>query len=448
MTGGLGIDIGTSSVSSIRTDIPGGVSLTLKNDCHIGGKPWENLQDPDGIMKKVLEIVDTSSDGDIGSVGLSGQMHGILYYDKEGKAVSPLYTWQDGRGNLPFRDGLSYAGWLSRLTGYSLSTGFGAVTHFFNVMNGLVPPDAVGFCTIMDYAAMVLTGARRPLADPSNAASLGFFDLGSGRFDFNAVEKAGMDPGFFPEVSPDITVVGTYKGIPVVAAIGDNQAAYIGSVPYPDRSIHVTVGTSSQISVRTDTYSSAPGIDTRPLPGGCYIMVGAALCGGSSIALLNNFFRRVVESFTGSDIPEEALYGMMNSVHFTPRSGGGLDVKTKFRGTREQPSGRGSIGNISMSNLTPEELVLGFNRGIADELFGFFEKMPEPVRNGKDRLVGSGNAVRRNELLRLSLEERFGCGLTVSVCTEEAALGACICGLVGAGEVSSPEDYWKQGISE
>ena len=28
-------------------------------------------------------------------------MHGILYVDADGNAVSPLYTWQDARGSLP-----------------------------------------------------------------------------------------------------------------------------------------------------------------------------------------------------------------------------------------------------------------------------------------------------------------------------------------------------------
>ena len=30
----------------------------------------------------------------------SQQMHGIVYVDKEGNCVSPLYTWQDARGSI------------------------------------------------------------------------------------------------------------------------------------------------------------------------------------------------------------------------------------------------------------------------------------------------------------------------------------------------------------
>ena len=40
-------------------------------------------------------------------------MHGILYADENGAAVSPLYTWQDERGNLEYKDGATYAEYLN-----------------------------------------------------------------------------------------------------------------------------------------------------------------------------------------------------------------------------------------------------------------------------------------------------------------------------------------------
>ena len=66
---------------------------------------------------------------DIGGIGVTGQMHGILYLDELGRAVSPLYTWQDQRGAERLTQ-QTYAERLSELTGYTLSTGYGVVTHF------------------------------------------------------------------------------------------------------------------------------------------------------------------------------------------------------------------------------------------------------------------------------------------------------------------------------
>ena len=86
--------------------------------------------------------------------------------------------------------------------------------------------------------------------------------------------------------------VGHYENISVYTAIGDNQASFLGSIRDIRHSIHITVGTSSQISVYSDDYVNVPLLDTRPLPGGGYILVGAALCGGCSFSLLKKFFFR------------------------------------------------------------------------------------------------------------------------------------------------------------
>ncbi|MBR4756506.1 MAG: hypothetical protein IK076_06150, partial [Bacteroidales bacterium] len=360
--GALGIDIGTSSISValIGGKEDGPRSWTYPNDASVQGSPWERLQDPDRIVAKVLEIAAglVGNEGDIRAIGLSGQMHGMLYVDGKGRAVSPLYTWEDGRGDLPCPDGSSWAGWLSAETGYKLSTGYGLVTHFYNLRNGLVPKEAARICTIMDYAAMALTGNPTPVMDPSDAASFGCFDLGSGAFDTAAIAKAGIDPSILPEVSP-VSILGRFRGIPVVSAIGDNQASFLGSVRSKENSVHITVGTSSQISVFTDEYSQVPGLDTRPLPGGGYIIVGAALCGGSSLALLNRFLRGTARFLTGSEPDPGEVYSRMCEVASRTPEKSDLVVRTTFRGTSVDPSDLGSICNISFDNLNVEDVVLG-----------------------------------------------------------------------------------------
>ena len=428
--GALGIDIGTTSISlTILDEIPNGSrSWTCPNDAAIDGAPWERLQDAGKIAEKVISLVDgLLAEGEIiESIGLSGQMHGILYVDDRGRAVSPLFTWEDGRGNLPFRDVASYAENLSSRTGYKVSTGYGLVTHYYNVLNGVVPKDAAKICTVMDYVAMALAGTFTPVMDPSNAASLGCFDLASCSFDRDVLERAGIDPSILPEVCETPSVVGYFKGIPVVTAIGDNQASFLGSVDSPERSVHITVGTSSQISAFIKDFLEVPGLDTRPLPGGGFILVGAALCGGSSLALLNSFLAGATSFMTGENVNPEDVYERMCSVGFHPVSDSDLSVRTTFRGTREDPALKGLVDNISFDNWNVEELILGFHRGIADELYSFFGKMPESARAGKDIIIGSGNALRRNKLLRKVLGFRFGLPLTLSPSSEEAATGAAL----------------------
>ena len=263
----LGIDIGTSSIcgivyNTVSKDI---VSIAkINNTDMLSCNVWEKVQDANAIVDIVLDLIQELriQYPDIKGIGLSGQMHGILYVNAEGEAVSPLYTWQDMRGSLLYKDGMSYAAYLSKQTGFPLSTGFGLVTHYYNKVNSLVPQNAVKLCTIMDYTAIRLTGKCEPLVDCSNAASLGFFDKEKLAFDKEALWNVGIDSSILPEIGKAFSRVGHYENISVYTAIGDNQASFLGSIRDIRHSIHITVGTSSQISVYSEDYVNVPLLDT------------------------------------------------------------------------------------------------------------------------------------------------------------------------------------------
>ena len=447
----LGIDIGTSSIcgivyNTVSKDI---VSIAkINNTDMLSCNVWEKVQDANAIVDIVLDLIQELriQYPDIKGIGLSGQMHGILYVNAEGEAVSPLYTWQDMRGSLLYKDGMSYAAYLSKQTGFPLSTGFGLVTHYYNKVNSLVPQNAVKLCTIMDYTAIRLTGKCEPLVDCSNAASLGFFDKEKLAFDKEALWNVGIDSSILPEIGKAFSRVGHYENISVYTAIGDNQASFLGSIRDIRHSIHITVGTSSQISVYSEDYVNVPLLDTRPLPGGGYILVGAALCGGCSFSLLKKFFSLTIKLYTGEEMDDTDLYKIMVSVPYKEVQEDDIRVETLFGGTRSHPEKRGKIMNISCLNWHPENLIRGFLEGMSQELYDFYQLLPNSVRERKTILVGSGNGIKRNPLLCQILEERFKCHLQVSACREEAALGACICGMVGNGYINNFTDFFNENL--
>ena len=447
----LGIDIGTSSIcgivyNTVSKDI---VSIAkINNTDMLSCNVWEKVQDANAIVDIVLDLIQELriQYPDIKGIGLSGQMHGILYVNAEGEAVSPLYTWQDMRGSLLYKDGMSYAAYLSKQTGFPLSTGFGLVTHYYNKVNSLVPQNAVKLCTIMDYTAIRLTGKCEPLVDCSNAASLGFFDKEKLAFDKEALWNVGIDSSILPEIGKAFSRVGHYENISVYTAIGDNQASFLGSIRDIRHSIHITVGTSSQISVYSEDYVNVPLLDTRPLPGGGYILVGAALCGGCSFSLLKKFFSETIKLYTGEEMDDTDLYKIMVSVPYKEVQEDDIRVETLFGGTRSHPEKRGKIMNISCLNWHPENLIRGFLEGMSQELYDFYQLLPNSVRERKTILVGSGNGIKRNPLLCQILEERFKCHLQVSACREEAALGACICGMVGNCYINNFTDFFNENL--
>ena len=423
----IGIDIGTSSVCGVvYNDADGNVkSVTKANDAAItGGPAWSFRQDPERILEVTRRLLEEMMEPDVASIGFSGQMHGMLYVDGEGRSLGPLYTWQDGSAAQPYQGGESYAQYLTRITGYETSTGYGLATHFYNMKTDGVPAAAVKLCTVMDYVAMRLCGGSEPVCEPSNAASLGFFDKQRLQFDTEALGKAGIDVAILPEVRPAGTKVGTYRDIPVYVAIGDNQAAFLGSVLDKQTSVHVTIGTSRQISVYTDSYVQVHGLDTRPLPGGGYILVGAALCGGVSFAMLKDFYAQVAETITGTRPSDKDIYNRMCEMSDTET--GGISVRTTFSGTRRKPSLRGEITGIDLRNLTPEHLTNALLKGICQELKDFYDCLPADIRQCRKSITGSGNGLRKNHLLQSLLSETFALPLELTSHQEEAALGAAI----------------------
>lgn len=424
----LGLDIGTTTISAVVAE--DGVVLsavTLKNDSFLStANAWERIQDPDYIRKTALQAVEQllAEHPDASRIGVTGQMHGIVYLDANGTPVSPLYTWQDGRGDLPYDGENTYAQHLSRLTGYALATGFGMVTHFYNLKNGLVPENTAVFCTIHDYLAMILAGAVSPVIDASDCASFGLFCVEKGYYDEAALQLAGIDTTILPAVAAT-PYIGLYQNrIPVFAAIGDNQASFLGATGGETDCMLVNVGTGGQFSVFTDSYMQCPGLETRPFPGGGYLIVGASLCGGRAYALLEGFLRDVLQQIGNVQIG--SCYDAMDMILAQQEKPSNLPCTVPlFQGTRECPTLRGSITGLAPENLTVRHLIWSFLEGIAQELHDMFAQYA--AQGGIPRkLIGSGNGLRKNPHLQACFAEAFGQELTMSACTEEAATGAAL----------------------
>ena len=425
----IGIDIGTTTVCGVVMDLENRQVLearTLPNDSFLMSEDWEKIQDAQQLVDKAARLAEELMDkyADVSAVGLTGQMHGIVYLDAEGKAVSPLYTWEDGSGDQKLPDGLSMVERLRKYGQVPAATGYGCVTYLYHVRTGKVPENAVTFCTVMDYLGMVLTGRHAPLVHVSNAAGLGLFLPETLTFLTDILEKEGGKASFLPEVTTEVAVLGTCRGIPVTAALGDHQAACLGSIGFEENVWSVNVGTSGQISVISKEFFSAPGIDVRPYLNGCYLLTGAALCGGRSYAILEKFFRAFAAEAGFDDGPQyDVLFRLAEKAD---ENAGGMVVETTFSGTREDPEKRGCILHVSEMNFTPANLTRGFLQGIVNELYAFHQKICEKSGIGDVRLIASGNACRRNPELRRLFSETFGAEIVLARFTEEAASGAAI----------------------
>jgi len=407
----IGIDIGTTSICGVIIDTDGGKvvkSITKNSEAFITDcKPFERIQSVEKIMSIADDILGELIEEDISVIGVTGQMHGIVYIDKDGNACSPLYTWQDGRGDLPYK-GTTYAKYLGG------STGFGCVTDLYNRENGVRPGNAVSFCTIHDYFVMKLCGLTRPLVHASDAASFGCFDI----------EKMCFTGDLDLDVTTDFVIAGTYRDIPVSVAIGDNQASVFSCIKEGD--ILLNFGTGSQISAICDKVIKGDNIETRPYLGEKYLCVGAALCGGRAYSMLKDFYREVL-GYVG-DYDEKQVYAIMDKM-LEKTSLKPMTADTRFAGTRADSSITGSISGITTENFTASDLTYAVLCGMVNELYDMFDGKGINYIN----LIGSGNGIRKNPALVKIAQEKFGMQLKIPSHLEEAAFGAAMFALVASG---------------
>jgi sedoheptulokinase len=432
------LDIGTTKICALAVDEDSGAVLEiLSADNSFLSCPhsWERIQDPEYILGIVEGMCTTliKKYAPIRGIGISGQMHGILYINPSGRAVSPLYTWQDMRGAQTYRNGKTYTDHLNEVQPGHIAAGYGMATHFYHRCTNTIPSGASGFCTIGDYIVLSLCGAHKPLIHATNAAGLGFFDPASRSFDVYNMERAGIDPSFLPRISGEYEIADeTQSGIPVCTAIGDNQASFLGAVRDADSSILVNVGTGSQISLVNHGTEKAEGLELRPFFEDRFLLVGASLSGGRTYALLEEFFQGVLKMAGKSS--DCSLYPVMDNCALMEPPAYPLEINTLFAGSRENFSSRGWIKNIREDNFTPAFMIRGFLDGMARELYDMFLTVP-----GKEKylhLIGSGNGLRKNLPFRRIIAEKFHIPIGIPLYQEEAAYGAALFALICAGRFS------------
>jgi sedoheptulokinase len=461
----VGLDLGTTKISGVAIDTdpsPGRLLGAVSREHRAGlpgGRPWEDLQDAERILAAAREALAElcSPEGGAGQpdgLCVTGQMHGVLYADADGQAVSPLMTWLDNRAGQPHPSGGSWAEALSAAVGRRIAAGYGAATHYYNRHHGLVPPQAAYLCTLMDFVTLHLSSGpegvpRRPVTDATVAASVGLAEPFSGRPDPRALEEAGMERLLPSETVEAGSRVGSTAagrgipaGVPVFAPLGDNQAAFLGAVRDLEGMALLNVGTGGQLCAWVPSLpaggAAAGGegesaLEARPFPGGGLLLVGATLCAGKAYALLEGFFRSVLGAFGAQ--AQGPLYERMNELASGPAGPAeeGLLVDTRFNGTRGDPRTTGAIRGVTLRNLTPAALARGFLGGIAEELRGHYEALVRLREAPVYSLAASGNGLRRNPALRGEIARRFGLELRLPRLREEAALGAALAAAVGLG---------------
>lgn len=438
----IGLDIGTTTVCGVLylLDERSIHEVLIKDNSFISGSEGEYQQDPDSILSDIQRILDAlieSSPCEIAAISLSGQMHGILYVDRSGQAVSPLFTWQNQRG-LSVSGGSSLEQRISKLLGRPVYTGYGIVTHHSLYHEGLVPSSAKTFCTIADYVCMRLAGKTRPVTDITLGDSMGIIELQTGTID-PRLSRLGIDiETIIPEVVESSHLLGHFRTIPVIQPLGDNQASFLGAVRELQGSILLNYGTAGQISIFSKEHDSFNGFETRPLGNEGFLHAAYSLCGGNSYKILARFFEETARLFM--DEPEVSAMQIMDEMGIDPTSKT-IECMPLFLGRRGASDQYAYYRGITERNFTPQNLVAATIHGMVGELFQQYEVLPDQVKQRIQYIIGAGNGVRKNLHLQRALEYAYGKPLLLPRSTEESCMGA----IINAGKGVGLFDGYVQG---
>ncbi|KAM4545464.1 sedoheptulokinase [Odontesthes bonariensis] len=430
----LGLDVGTTSVKAIllaadsRT-VAASHALPTAADTSDDKEIKAKEQDPGRIIDALNRCVGQLPRDKlqhVSSIGLSGQMHGVIFWKAERgcdwstkdfftpRDTSQLITWQDGRCSSEFMSSLPKPD-----SHVSVATGFGCATIFWYMKHR--PEFLEDFTvagTIQDYVVSMLCGLDRCVTTPQNAASWGFFNTSADQWNENILKAAGFPLHLLPHCVPPGGLAGKTcsawhgipAGTPVGAAMGDLQCSVYSCMSAPTDAV-LNISTSAQLTFAMpgdfkppDSPQPALPISYFPYFDSSYLAVAASLNGGNVLATfvetLTTWMRELGEELSESCLYEKLIRCALN------QETSDLRVSPTLLGERHSPLCLGQVTNISTSNLSLGHVIRALCRGVVTNITSM---MPaESLRQaGVSRIVGSGSALARNEVLRQEVEKAF-----------------------------------------
>jgi sedoheptulokinase len=441
----ISIDLGTTKICAAAIDVQTLQPIEVvacSNDTNVAGLPTDHHEQcPRRIWQHVSSLIRQLTDkysgaADIKAISISGQMHGVMLVDRNLEPVGNFITWRDHRSR-----GDAYAKEIANRVGCRLHPGYGGATPSWLAEHNKIPADAKAL-SLADYVAAKLTGVVAN--ETTHAASWGIFDIQKNCWDADLVSKLGIPGTLLSDVKPSALPIGEIDptranelGLPrstvVCSPVGDNQASVIGAAGFDKGALVINLGTGGQVSIPDEAGQFIDGFETRPMPGGGFIYVGASLCGGWSYEYLKNFCSDLIRRVAGVELSNEIVYSKLNELaaetafHKTT-----LSVDTRFSGVRGDVNIKGNIAQIDTHNFNIADLAYAFLEGMVAELYS----MARPMLGHISRVVASGNAVRKNPLMPAIIQKVFSLACRVSAGKEEAAVGAAAAAAMSLGLLS------------
>ncbi len=401
----LSVDIGTTKICLMELGDENSVLDTkvVDNKGTLIDDGFRHEQDADVIFGQVQALLKGKK---ADHLALTGQMHGFVLIDGKGNARSSCVTWRDQRIK-----GMHLPGNPEK-TGCKIHRGYAAGTLVWMMRQGF---DLKGLraVSLPGYVQGKLTGDYS--IDDENAASWGIYDVKAHAWDWALVDQLGLPREILPEIIPSASIVGLGGDLVVHAPVGDNQAS-VWYVTQGGGAAVLNLGDGGQMSIPVKSFSYRSGRECRPMPDGSFIQVYSSLCGGWAYDYLKDLVKEILSTF-GAHVSDTEILDKMTEL--ATQSDHTLAVNTRFAGSREDASLKGSITEINQQNLTLGNLAYGFLEGMVREL--------RDATDWKGPVFATGLSIRKNAVLQQIIKNMFPSTVVPRrMKQEEAAYGAAL----------------------
>ncbi|MDX8140759.1 glycerol kinase GlpK [Lentzea sp. BCCO 10_0061] len=255
------IDQGTTSSRCIVFDQSGGiVSVAQREHRQIFPKPgwvehdateiWTNVQ---AVVRDALSHASLTY-ADIAAFGITNQRETTVVWDKAtGEPVHNAIVWQDTRTDALIKQ-LGDQDRFRERSGLPLATYFSGpkLRWLLDDVDGLREKAERGevlFGTMDTWLIWNLTG--RHVTDVTNASRTMLMNLETLDWDPELVAAMDVPREMLPEIRSSSEVYGTYEGVPVASALGDQQAALFGQTCFEPGEGKCTYGTGAFLLINT-----------------------------------------------------------------------------------------------------------------------------------------------------------------------------------------------------
>ncbi len=472
----LSIDVGSTSVTALIIDIESKsvvgsstiantAETTSTNDKKIGRSEWDLDRMTDLALGNAKNLIERTK-AQPAAIGITGQQQGLQLLDQDLNTVGSFISWQDQRSkdripgeNRTYLDAMGELGSAAtedgglpafENTGCPIVTGYTAPNLYWLKANNELPTNVANIhgTTAPEFAVSRLTGTR-PVTDPTDAVSWGVYDLSKMDWNHYLIDSLGLNRELFSNLADSCTPagqltnemaakLGAKAGIPVSVASGDHQCSFAGTVADYGNTVAINIGTGGQASVYVENPTPRGWLELRPYIQNGYLLAGVGVVGGRTFRTLRDFFNNAIRAIAGYELDPDVLYAkLVELAAEVPAGAEGVVVDPLFTGSRSNPLAKAAVRELTPGTFTPGHMARALFEAMAAQLADSYLEAAKLGAGTRSLLVGSGNGLKLNPVLRESLESELSMSLQLGRHNEEAAIGAALCAAVADGSFKS-----------